>query len=202
MFYNIYDMQNNKIATGSLVLIVIFISGVVLKLARPVLFPFFLAIFLSFVLSPVLKFFTRLKIPITVSIIFILLFTFFFLYLLGSLFYSNGKAFAAEFPQYGEKISSILSSIQERINIPNLEWEKINWSEQLNVNRVGSLFLSSLGPFFSFFSNLFLILLFLVFILAGRGNTRPKIGTHSADKTAHPDTSIIDNIDKQIQDSC
>jgi len=199
VFYNIFDMQSNKIITGSLVLIVIFISGVVLKLARPVLFPFFLAIFLSFVLSPVLKFFTRLKIPKAVSIIFILLFTFFFLYLLGSLFYSNGKAFAAEFPQYGEKISSILSSVQERFNIPNLEWEKINWSEQLNVNRVGSLFLSSLGPFFSFFSNLFLILIFLVFILAGRGNTRPKIETAFGRSRSKKIIKIIDNIDQQIQ---
>ena len=76
MLYNNSGMNSSKIATGSLVLIVIFISGVVLKLARPVLFPFFLAIFLSFVLSPVLKFFTRLKIPKAISILFILIFSY------------------------------------------------------------------------------------------------------------------------------
>jgi predicted PurR-regulated permease PerM len=192
-------MNSSKIATGSLVLIVIFISGVVLKLARPVLFPFFLAIFLSFVLSPVLKFFTRLKIPKAVSILFILLFTFFFLYLLGSLFYSSGKAFASGFPLYGEKIGSILSSIQEKVNIPNLEWEKIDWSEQLNVNRIGSMFLSSLGPFFSFFSNLFLILIFLVFIMAGRGNTRLKVERAFTKSRSKKIIQIIDKIDKKIQ---
>lgn len=199
MFYNKSGMNSSKIATGSLVLIVIFISGVVLKLARPVLFPFFLAIFLSFVLSPVLKFFTRLKIPKSVSILFILLFTFFSLYLLGSLFYSSGKAFASEFPQYGEKIGSILSSIQEKVNIPNLEWEKIDWSEQLNISRIGSLFLSSLGPFFSFFSNLFLILIFLVFIMAGRGNTRLKVDKAFTKSRAKKIIQIIDKIDSQIQ---
>ena len=70
-------MQGNKVATGSLVIIVIFIGGLVLRLAKPVLFPFFLAIFLSFVLYPVLDFLTRLKIPKAISIVFILIIAFF-----------------------------------------------------------------------------------------------------------------------------
>ena len=65
-------MEASKIRTVSLVIIVIFIAGVVLRLAKPVLFPFFLAIFLSFVLYPILDFLTRLKIPKFISILFIL----------------------------------------------------------------------------------------------------------------------------------
>ncbi len=38
-------MQGNKVVTASLLIIVIFIGGVVLRLAKPVLFPFFLAVF-------------------------------------------------------------------------------------------------------------------------------------------------------------
>ena len=104
-------MQGNKVIAASLVIIVIFIGGVVLRLAKPVLFPFFLAIFLSFILYPVIDFLNRIHIPKAFSVIFLLIITFFIIYLLGALFYSGGKAFASEFPKYGQKISSILTTL-------------------------------------------------------------------------------------------
>ena len=78
-------MQGNKVVAGSLVIIVIFIGGVVLRLAKPILFPFFLAIFLSFILYPVLDFLNRMRIPKAFSVIFLLIITFFIIYLLGAL---------------------------------------------------------------------------------------------------------------------
>lgn len=192
-------MEGNKVTTASLFLIVIFIAGVVLRLARPVLFPFFLAIFLSFVLYPVLDFLTNLKIPKAVAILLILILTFFVFYLLGTVIYSSGKAFAAEFPKYGRKITSILVSIQENLKQTSPDREPLDWVGQLDLNRIGGILLSSLGPFFSFLSNLFLILLFLVFILAGRGQSREKIQNSFSSKQAEQITDIIQNIDRQVQ---
>ncbi|MBD3415424.1 MAG: AI-2E family transporter [Candidatus Aminicenantes bacterium] len=192
-------MEDNKITTVSLVVIVIFIVGVVLRLAKPVLFPFFLAIFLSFILYPALDFLTRIKIPRIISIIFILLFTFFILYLLGTLFYSTGKAFAAEFPKYGEKMNEILTSLFERLNLPQFKIETSDWAGELNLDRIGKILGSSLGPFFSFLSNLFLVLIFLVFILAGRGRVKQKIQKYLDKKRAEKANSVIVNIDRQVQ---
>ncbi len=189
-------MESNRVTTACLLILVIFIIGVVLKLAGPVLFPFFLAIFLSFTLYPVLDFLTRFKIPRAVAIVFILLGTFFIVYLLGSLLYSSGKTFAAEFPKYGQKINDILTSIQERIKIPSQELESFNLVEQLNIP---NLLLSTLGTFFSFLSNLFLILIFLVFILAGRGETEPKVFRSFKRKQGETFVQIKNNIDAQIQ---
>ncbi len=192
-------MQSNRVVTGSLVIIVIFLAGVVLRLAKPVLFPFFLAIFLSFILYPALDSLTRRKIPKAVSIIFILVVTFFIIYLLGLLFYSSGKTFASEFPKYGQKISSILSSFQEKFKLSGYAGDPLEWVGDLDINRVGSLLLASLGPFFSFISNLFLIFVFIIFILAGRGKTKSKIknsfDTHRSQKVI----DVIQNIDSQIQ---
>ena len=192
-------MQGNKVVAASLVIIVIFIGGVVLRLAKPVLFPFFLAIFLSFILYPVLDFLNRMKIPRAFSVIFLLIITFFIIYLLGALFYSSGKAFASEFPKYGQKISSILTSLQEKFKLTTLNWETVDWIGQLDINKIGGFFLSSLGPFFSFMSNLFLIFIFLVFILAGRGRTQIKIISSFDDNRASKIIHVIQNIDSQIQ---
>jgi predicted PurR-regulated permease PerM len=192
-------MQGNRAVVASLVIIVVFIGGVVLRIAKPVLFPFFLAIFLSFILAPILDFLNRHKIPRAISILFILIISFFVIYLLGALFYSSGKAFASEFPKYGQKISSILTSLQEKLNLAPLEWKPLDWVEQLNINRIGGFLLSVFGPFFTFISNLFLIFVFLIFILAGRGKTKIKIRESFQDERANKIIDVIQNIDSQIQ---
>lgn len=192
-------MQTNKAVTASLFIIVIFIGGVVLRLAKPVLFPFFLAIFLSFVLYPALDFLTRVKVPRTIAIIVILLLTFFILYLLGALFYSAGKTFAAEFPRYGDKINSILSDFLARLDLQRFKIENIDWIGQLDIDRIGRILGSSLGPFFSFISNLFLVLIFLVFIMSGRGKTKEKLQKSLDQTRASQVIHVIKNIDSQIQ---
>ena len=192
-------MEDNKVATVSLVVIVAFLIGVVLRLAKPVLFPFFLAIFLSFILYPALDFLTRIKIPRIIAIIFILLFTFFILYLLGSLFYSTGRTFAAGFPEYGEKMNSILTSIFTKLDLPQLKISTIDWLGEFDLNRIGKILSSTLGPFFSFVSNLFLVLIFLVFILAGRGRLKKKVKKYLDKERAQKANIIINNVDKQVQ---
>lgn len=192
-------MQGNKVITASLLIIVIFIGGVVFRLAKPVLFPFSLAVFLSFVLAPLLDFLTRLKIPRVISIIFILIFTFFILYLLASLIYTSGKAFAAELPNYSQKVNSVLTSIQEKHNLPGAEWQPLDWAKQFDLNKIGGILLDAMGPFLSFISNLFLVLLFLVFILAGRGQILQKVNSAFTEGRASKLSEVIHNIDGQIQ---
>ncbi len=192
-------MQGNKVIAAALIIIVIFVVGVFLQQAKPVLFPFFLAIFLSFILSPILDFLTRKKIPRAVSIIFIIIFSFFIIYLLGLLFYSSGKTFASEFPKYGQKISSILASIQEQLKLTFPKWENVDWVGQLDMNRIGSFLLSSLGPFFSFIALLFLIFIFLIFILAGRGNIKAKVEKSFSKERSLQIINVIQKIDNQIQ---
>ena len=192
-------MQGNKVVAAALIIIVIFVVGVVLQQAKPVLFPFFLAIFLSFVLSPILDFLTRKKIPRAISILFIVIFSFFIIYLLGLLFYSSGKTFASEFPKYGQKIGSILASIQEQLKLTFPKLESVGWVEQLDINRIGGFLLSSLGPFFSFIALLFLIFIFLIFILAGRGNIKVKIEKSFNKERSSQIIDVIQKIDNQIQ---
>jgi len=192
-------MKGNKVIVACLVIMVIFIVGVVLRLAKPVLFPFFLAVFLSFILFPILDFLTRKKIPRAISILLIVILAFFVIYLLGVLFYSSGKSFASEFPEYGKKISSIITTIQEKIKLVLPEWEPEDWVGQLDINKIGGLFLSSLGPFFSFMSNLFLVFIFLIFILAGRGNIKLKVKNSFNSERAYQIIDVIEKIDNQIQ---
>ena len=192
-------MEGNKVVTASLVIVVIFIGGLVLRLAKPVLFPFFLAIFLSFILSPVLDLLTRLKVPKALSIVIVIIIAFSIIYLLGMIFYSSGKAFASEFPKYGQKFSSILTSLQEKFKLSGLERNPLEWLDQLDINKLGGFLLSSLGTFLTFISNLFLIFIFLIFILAGRGKAQAKIKSSFSPRRGAKIIDVIQNIDTQIQ---
>jgi len=156
-------------------------------------------VLISFILLPIIHFSTRLKVPRFLAVIALLLVTFAGLYLLAALFYATGKAFAAEAPQYGENVLETIDNLQRRLNYAPLNLETINWEEQINLNRIGGILVSSLGPFLSFISNLFLVFIFLVFILSGRGKTRIRIKKALQTDSAQKFTDIIENIDVQIQ---
>ena len=54
-------MNDDKFYQAALAVVVLFIAGVFLKLARPVLIPFILAVFLSYIVDPALTFTARPK---------------------------------------------------------------------------------------------------------------------------------------------
>lgn len=192
-------MNGNKVATACLVIIVVFLFGLLLKEAKPVFFPFFLAVMLYFLMSPALDYLTRLKIPKAVSILFLVIITFFIFYLLGALFYSSGKSFAAELPKYGQRLQSIIDSIQMKLQMPQIEWETLDWTKQFDLGKVGSFVLSSLGPFFSFMANLFLVFIFLIFIMSGRGKVKNKVVNYYPKEKSERFITMAQNIDSQIQ---
>jgi predicted PurR-regulated permease PerM len=154
---------------------------------------------LYFLMSPALDFLTRLKIPKAVSILFLVIITFFIFYLLGALFYSSGKSFAAELPKYGQRLQSIIDSIQMKLQMPQIEWETLDWTKQFDLGKVGGFVLSSLGPFFSFMANLFLVFIFLIFILSGRGKVKNKVVNYYPKEKSERFITMAQNIDSQIQ---
>jgi predicted PurR-regulated permease PerM len=192
-------MNGNKVITVSSIIVVAFLVGFLLKVAKPVFFPFFLAVLFAYVLSPVLDFLTRLKVPRAASILFIVFIAFLVIYLLGAVFYSSGKSFASELPQYGNKLESLFLTVQGWLSFANIEWESVNWIDQLNLSNIGSVLLSSLGPFFSFMANLFLIFIFLVFMLGGRGAIKKKLESSFDEARSLQIKGVIENIDSQVQ---
>jgi AI-2 transport protein TqsA len=179
--------------------LIVFLAGVVLRLAQSVLFPFMLAVVLSFILTPALSVLTRLKVPRAVSILLILILTFVVLYLFGVLLFESGKGFASEFPKYGDRLRTGVEYIEKKFHLAAVKWDPLDLVRNLDVNKVGSLFLSSLGPFFSFISKLFLVLIFLVFILAGKGKTEMKIVKAFSPRHASQIRRIMVKINSEIQ---
>jgi len=178
----------------------IFVVGLVLRLAKSVLFPFCLAIFFYFVLSPVLDvLILKLKFPKTLALVVVILFTFLALYLMGLLFYASGGTFAEEIPKYSQKFSRMIESAQAQFNLPKSKIDPLAWLRGLDIEKLGAFFLSSVGTVMSFLSTLFLVLIFLIFMLAGRGKLNAKIKASFEPKRAAQLAVMVGNIDRQVQ---
>lgn len=192
-------MDKDKLLKIGVGVIVIFILGVFLKMAKSVLVPFCLALFLSFALTPVLDFLVRRKIPKSAAVIALLLLTIIALSLMGTLFYSSGKSFASELPTYNDMMKSFVSSVEANIQSPRLKAEILGWVNSLNAEKVGGFILSALGPFVSFVSQMLLVLIFMIFILAGRGRMEKKIAKAFSPGQASLVAHAMLRIDRQIQ---
>ena len=192
-------MEDSKFIRVGVGIIVVVVAGVVLRLAKPALIPLFLAFFLSLIVSPVMNFFTRHKIPRFVSVVVILLATFLLVYFLGSMLYSSGKAFADEIPAYSQKLMGVGAALEKAFHLPHSAWNLQGWIEHLNFNRIASILLSSLGTFFSFISDVFLVLLFLLFILASRGRMTQKIPQAFDPERSSRILDVLGKIDCQMQ---
>jgi AI-2 transport protein TqsA len=185
-----------KLGVGTVVL---FLAGVFLKLAASVLIPFALALLFSFAVSPALDFLVRCKVPKSAALVLILLLTFTILYLIGIVFYTSGKSLAAELPSYTDMVRSFLEGIDRVVPDPRLKVGLTDWVQGLNIGKAGAFLIGALGPFFSFMSQLLLVFVFMIFILAGRGRMARKLGQAFPPEQASTLARAALRIDCEIQ---
>jgi AI-2 transport protein TqsA len=192
-------VERKKAVTVASVLLSIFLIGVFLKLAKSFLIPFVLALFIYFVLSPVLDLMTRWKLSRGLALGIILLITALVLYLLGVLAFESGKSFASEIPKYGQKFNAMVESIRQALRLGDTPWDPLAWLKGMDIGKLGAMALASLGTFLSFLSTFFLVLIFLIFMLAGRGKLNEKIQRSFSPHRAAQLNAMINQIDSRIQ---
>jgi predicted PurR-regulated permease PerM len=167
-------VDKNKWLRVGVGILIFFLFGVFLRLARPILVPFALALLFAFAVSPALDFTARRKVPRALALVIILILSFAVLYLIGMVFYSGGKALAAELPSYTEMVKAFLGKIDSLVVDPRLKLGLTEWIQGFNIGTAGTVLLSALGPFLSFMSDLLLVFVFMIFLLGARGRLARK----------------------------
>lgn len=166
-------MDEERFLKAAIAVVVLFIVGVVLKLARPVLIPFILAVFLSYIIDPLLTFLTGCRCPRPAAVLFVLALVFVLSYLAGALVYSSGKSLAAELPKYQQRLGDLARLLENGVGPFKLNLSSV--LEKLDFGKIGAVILGAIGPFFGFLGRLLLVFLFLVFIVLGRGRGPMKV---------------------------
>jgi AI-2 transport protein TqsA len=188
---------DDKFFKVSLAVVALFVAGVVLKLSRPVLIPFILAIFLSYIIDPALTFLTRCRCPRPGAVLIVLALMFVFLSLIGMLVFSSGKALVVELPKYQDRLSGIVRFLEKGLGPFKIDLSAVLGS--LDIEKVGAFILKAIGPFINFLGKILLVFLFLVFIVAGRGRFGAKLSGALDGGEAGRARRVLEAIDAQTR---
>jgi len=190
-------LDEDRFFKAAIAIVALFAVGVVLKLARPVLVPFVLAVFLSYIIDPALTFLTRCRCPRPGAVLIVLALMFVLLYFIGDLFYSSGKAFVAELPKYQERLGGITAILEKGVG--PFKVDLTSALGKIDVAKIGAVILQAIGPFLNLLGKFLLVFLFLVFIVSGRGRAAAKIQkTLGADRSGRVQ-GVLEAINGQVR---
>lgn len=191
-------LRESRLTTLLLAILVIFALGFVLHQLRSIFKPLSIAIFLSFVFEPLVNFLTEIKIPKFFAFLISLIVIFGILFLLGLIIYSSIDSFTQEFPKYQVKFVSLYQNILETLKISHDRLrtyiERINLADIWKNLSLTSFLTSTVGSFISFLTNLFLVLLFTIYIVLGKEHLMSKVEKAFPTKRAGSIYQIIKNI--------
>ncbi len=184
-------------------IITISISGFILLELKSVLLPFVIAVLLSIIFSPIVTTLKKRNIPTALSLVIVLLTFALVLFLVALLIYSSTESFVKEIPKYEQRLAGIINNIDQSVNRMasdlSIDLQQIHWSQAFQLSSLASALTSGVGSFLNFLTNLFLMLLFMLFILAGSGDLGNKIRHAFPDQRAGQLVGMITNIETRVR---
>ncbi len=177
--------------------------GVICYFLQSILKPFFVAIFLSILLEPIMRWLRGIKIPKSLALLLVLILTFSFLFLLGLLVYTSITSFADELPKYETKFVNIFQNVLTMFDMPmeelNARIKEIDWTTAIKDLSLPSIVSSGIGSFFNFLGNVFIVLLFMVYLLVGKEYMVGRIERAFEGERSQQIRDAMENINDQIQ---
>ncbi|MEZ4701696.1 MAG: AI-2E family transporter [Rhodothermales bacterium] len=175
--YALGPMQYARINTVLLAFLALCVGGFVLHQLKVVLLPFTVAALFSVVFEPVIRFLKVRQWPTVLGLIVIFLFLMLLGVLFSLVFTATATAFLDALPRYEPRFDALfdgaiarIDAIATRLNLhpPDLD-APVSFTALTSTARAG------VNTLISFVSNAFLILLFMLFMLMGAGDTNAKL---------------------------
>ena len=196
-------MRDTKVILVLLAILVFFAVGFLLQALESILLPFVIAVFLGKILAPLMAALRKRRVPDGVSIVLVLLLVAGGLTLFGWMLYSTVESFAGAAPRYKERTASLvtdasgwLASASPELSQRLQEWK---WEEAVEASSLTGFVAATLGSFLIFFNDAFLILLFLVFLLAGSDGFPRKLEHALTPERAGRVSTVIRSIDGEVR---
>ena len=195
------DMREQQIIIGLLAVLALVAIGTVLYLLQAVLLPFVIAMFLSFIFKPVVLFLRKRRVPMALALIAVVVVIAGLLYGVSMIVVGSVEAFISALPRYEARmvalVESALATASGIASIFGVSLDDVKPGDTLGS--LAPLISSSFGSIISLVSNGFLILLFLIFMLAGSGSLTRKIAQAFPPGRAETTATVIAHIDERVR---
>tara|TARA_Y100000310_G_C20685461_1_gene818679 strand:- start:279 stop:1307 length:1029 start_codon:yes stop_codon:yes gene_type:complete len=197
-------MSNNKLVNASIILIGIVVLAIVLQTLQSFLRPFALAIILSLLLMPLARFSKKRKIPFFITIIgSILVFVFLVSSVISLLIEESSRIDANVLNQKGD-IQKTITNIQASASKISIYGNKLDANLFLNPEKIGPITTSTIKSLIqavaSIFSELFLAILFMMFLIPSQEMFIVNIGKTMGQAKMRKFRSAIIETEKSIRD--
>lgn len=184
--------------------IVVFLVGFILLELKSVLLPFVIAVLISIIIDPVVTSLKRRKVPTAVSLLLVLLSFAVLLLLLSLPIYSSIVALSSALPRYEARLDGLIQGIETSASGITgrfgIALEELKIGDFISVSGITGAAAGIFRSFFAFIGNLFLVLLFMLFILSGSGDLNPKLEKALPAEQAARVASVIQNIGAQVRE--
>jgi len=186
-------LRNFRVIIGLVGIISIVAIGTVLNFAQGVFIPLIIAWLLSYLFGPIVRFLTKLKIPLSLTIVLVIA-LFFGIGVLAALFVNaRVLSFTSAFPQYYGRLVEIGKLVTVNFDLPPDFWPSIGSGATLR-----SFLIDLSGSFLTTLSSLVMVIVFLIFLLLGAPFFEYKIKKAFSPCHAEKVKKIMDTISFQI----
>ena len=199
----VQDTRNSNLPAVFLGIIAVFVLGVILVQLKVVLLPFVVAVLLSIIFKPVILGLREKRVPMVVALFGVLILFSLVLFLMGWVLYASTASFVEEIPKYEAKMSVIVDDLElaligwaDRFNVPIGD---VQWSDAIELRSVTSAVTSGVGSFISFLTTTFLIVLFMLFILASSGELGSKVRLAFPEQYADWTSDVLKTVDSHVR---
>ncbi|NCP84114.1 MAG: AI-2E family transporter [Bacteroidetes bacterium] len=183
------------------------VFGDILYAGRSIILPLAFATLISFILSPSIDWFVKKRFPEWLAITIPFVATGIIFFFLGIIVKLNIETFVVEFPKYEARTTIILKEVLSvfDIQIENFKSSPKEWlddprvAQYLSEFSLSNLISGLLSSISNTVSNIFIVLLFLLFIIVGRNQLTAKLPIAFEIANAERIKRIFENIKKQIQ---
>jgi len=191
-----------------LIIIAVPIIVIVLKELKTVFIPLIFAGFLSFLFSPMLKALSKRKVPVFVSIILVFFILLLFIALLSGVIYASYTSFVDQLPKYQEKFTQMLEGgyvwFEDTARYMNLAFEKLPLFSGAEIMpethfSITKLLSGTMNFFGELGTYIFLILIYLLFLVAGSAKFENRIRNSLSESRSAQALATMLNIESQVQ---
>jgi len=197
------ETQNNNLNNIFLGIIAVFVTGVMLLQLQSVLMPFVTALLLSIIFKPIIIWLREKRIPMVVSLFSVIIVFSLVMLSLAWLVFASADTFIQQLPKYEVKIAVIADNLESSFILLasrfHVSVTEVRWTDALNMESMTTAITTGLGSFFSFLTSTFMVVLFMLFMLASSGELSKKVRgafpEHVADRLA----VVIKVIDSKVR---
>ncbi|MFP4484701.1 MAG: AI-2E family transporter, partial [Spirochaetaceae bacterium] len=191
--YLLHRMEGHRLTNAFLFVLAVVAIATVLRVASTVFLPLAVAILLSFVFSPVVRFLQRIRIPRIIGIVIVILFLLALGFLVGLVLYSSTQSLLRRFPEYQQRFTSLVQQLIVRFDLP----QDILFQLEIGT-AIRSIALEVSGNLVSFLSGFTLVVIFLLFMLLEEPYLRTKLMDAVQGRATRKVTIMIAHINQQV----